>query len=358
MAAKKTKKTDKKNQKARRFLLTFLNPEKHGESQDSIKKACILMGPRYFCSSQEIGNQRKTPHIHVYIIFDNPRAFTSIKKTFPSCHIDDCVGTDLQCIDYVFKVGEWLMDPKGDTNLRNTHQEWGERPVKKEKIQTTVEIKKMADEGRDAYEICNRFPTYSVHVNQIKGYINLKEEHEHKIFLEKNRKVKVVYIFGEPGTGKSNYVRYAHPNVKVCVASDYKQPFEQYEFNAVMIFEEFRSDIPCKQMLQYLDKYPVSLPHRYGNKFACYNTVYIISNLPLEEQYTDIQKKEPQTWKALLRRINVVMKFEWSPNVTSDDDPPDKDKIFVYNSVEDYFNKKFQTLKEFEEMKYEQTKLV
>ena len=65
----------------------------------------------------------KKTHIHVFIKFKNPRSFMRIKKTFPMCHIDKCEGTDIQCIDYVFKEGEWSDNPKGETNLRDTHME-------------------------------------------------------------------------------------------------------------------------------------------------------------------------------------------------------------------------------------------
>lgn len=62
-------------------------------------------------------------------------------------------------------------------------------------------------------------------------------------------------------------------------------------------------------MLNYLDGYPVTLPCRYTNRQACYNTVYLISNIPLEEQYKNVQIDEPATWKAFLRRIHHVVEY-------------------------------------------------
>ena len=56
-------------------------------------------------------------------------------------------------------------------------------------------------------------------------------------------------------------------------------------------------------MLVYLDGYPVNLPCRYSDKPALYTKVYIISNISLEKQYVEVQKYEPETYKAFLRRF-------------------------------------------------------
>jgi len=51
------------------------------------------------------------------------------------------------------------------------------------------------------------------------------------------------------------------------------------------------------------------LPARYHDRIACFDTVYITSNIPLEAQYPDIQKQEMETWNAFLRRIHTVTEF-------------------------------------------------
>ena len=95
-------------------------------------------------------------------------------------------------------------------------------------------------------------------------------------------------------------------------------------------FEEFRSSLRISDMLQYLDIYPIQLPARYANKFACYETVYITSNWSLEAQYRDIQQDSPETWNAFLRRIHEVRIYDSDGTIT------------VYNSVEEYLNRKYE----------------
>lgn len=62
-------------------------------------------------------------------------------------------------------------------------------------------------------------------------------------------------------------------------------------------------------MLNYLDIYPLMLPARFNDKVACYDTVYITSNISLSEQYSEVQHYKPETWKAFIRRINFLVEY-------------------------------------------------
>lgn len=44
-------------------------------------------------------------------------------------------------------------------------------------------------------------------------------------------------------------------------------------------------------------------------EWPCYTTIYITSNISLEEQYRGIQWSQPETWKAFLRRIHNVVEY-------------------------------------------------
>ena len=77
----------------------------------------------------------------------------------------------------------------------------------------------------------------------------------------------------------------------------------------MLCFDEYRSSLLIGDMLNYLDGYPISLPARYANRVACYETVYIISNIDLKQQYPVVQREEPATWRAFLRRIHKVIEY-------------------------------------------------
>ena len=57
-------------------------------------------------------------------------------------------------------------------------------------------------------------------------------------------------------------------------------------------------------MLKFLDGYPLMLPCRYSNKVACFTKVFLVSNIPLSDQYPNVQVTEPETYRAFCRRIN------------------------------------------------------
>lgn len=117
-----------------------------------------------------------------------------------------------------------------------------------------------------------------------------------------------------------------HGNSNVYRDSDYLHPFDGYGTQEVIAFDEFRSGIKISDMLNYCDIYPIELPARYSNKFACYSRVYIISNWSLEMQYSEVQKNSPESWQAFLRRFmkyTTIMQME---------------RYDVYDSVEKYLH--------------------
>ena len=77
-----------------------------------------------------------------------------------------------------------------------------------------------------------------------------------------------------------------------------------------LVFEEFHSNVPIGDMLNYLDIYPLKLPARYQDKQALYTKVYITSNVPLDQQYREVQRNMPEVWNALLRRITKCLEFK------------------------------------------------
>lgn len=126
-------------------------------------------------------------------------------------------------------------------------------------------------------------------------------------------------MWGAPGVGKTRSVMDKYGYENVYRVTNYDHPFDEYRGQDVMMFEEFRSGFKIGDLLNYLDIYPLSLPSRYNNKVACYTKVYILSNIPLEQQYSEIQREQPATWAALLRRIHHV--YEMLGDAPGGDNP-------------------------------------
>ena len=139
---------------------------------------------------------------------------------------------------------------------------------------------------------------------------------------ERRMNLLVTYVSGSTGYGKSRYILDNHGDSNVYRVTDYKHPFDTYSGEDVIVFEEFRSDLPIGNMLNYLDIYPLQLPARYNNRQACYNFVYIVSNWKLDDQYHNIRLEQTETWNALIRRIHKVRVYtapgEWQEYDTID----------------------------------------
>ncbi len=151
----------------------------------------------------------------------------------------------------------------------------------------------------------------------------LTEKYKETVRLD----LKVIYVSGATGTGKTRGVLEKNGYSNVYRITDYLHPFDGYACQPVICFDEFRSSLKLKEMLMYCDIYPIELPSRYANKFACYNKVYIVSNWSLEKQYMEAQREDTESWKAFLRRIHKVVNYDSSG------------KRIEYDSVEKYMNR-------------------
>lgn len=118
--------------------------------------------------------------------------------------------------------------------------------------------------------------------------------------------------------------KYGYANVYR--VTNYKYPFDGYNGQDVIVFEEFRNSFSIQEMLVLMDGYPLDLPCRYNNKTACYTKVYILSNTDLSDQYKTEQAECKETWNAFLRRINAVKIFS-------------EDGITEYNSPQEYLTR-------------------
>ena len=67
------------------------------------------------------------------------------------------------------------------------------------------------------------------------------------------RELEVSYIFGRTGSGKTRGVMDAYGYENCYRVTDYKHPFDTYDGQDVLIFEEFRGSLKHGDMLNYLD---------------------------------------------------------------------------------------------------------
>ena len=296
-----------------KFLLTENNPfiqERKMDKEKYINVIKLNLDPEYVCYSEEIGEEG-TFHIHVYVKTIRSVRFTTLKKLFPYAHIDACKGTSKEVRDYVFKEDKWRDSEKNATNIVESHIELGVCPPddKQGKRNDLNDLYDGVRNGMTNVEIVEYNPRLVTRLKDMDALRTaiLYEENRRKI-----RNVEVIYLYGDTGSGKSRYVLEKYGFENVYRVTDYKHPFDSYQTEDVIVFEEFRNSIKIEHMLTYLDIYPLTLPCRYNNKQACYTKVYILSNWDYYMQYNAIRQdaKHRDTYDAWNRRIHKCMQFK------------------------------------------------
>lgn len=96
-----------------------------------------------------------------------------------------------------------------------------------------------------------------------------------------------IYLVGSKGCGKSLWSKaYAARHGKTgFVVSDYRHPFDKYEEEQVVVFEEWRGDASISDMLKWTDRFVIQANARYANPWGVYDTVIFNSNFPMGHFY-------------------------------------------------------------------------
>lgn len=295
---------------SRKYQLTLNNPSDKQLDHDAIKaKLAQLTSADYWCMADEVGLETQTPHTHIYIQLRSPARFSRIKKLFPDAHIEQARGSAADNKAYVQKSGKWADDSKADTSVPGTFEEWGELPDEPgQGYRTDIgAVYEMIADGMSNAEIMSANPDYAAQISRMD---KIRQDILENKYRATWRDLTTTYIFGPTATGKTRSVMDKHGYGSVYRVTDYNHPFDRYASEPVLCFDEFRSSLMIGDMLNYLDGYPISLPARYANRVACYEEVYIISNIDLREQYPNVKTTEPATWKAFLRRIHKVIEYK------------------------------------------------
>jgi len=302
------------NSQSRKWQLTINNPQEHNITDELIKETLLKFVPDYYCMCKEIGNETKTLHIHIFIYSKSPIRFTTIKNRFPTAHIEKAYGTIQDNIDYVRKTGKFENTDKAETSIEGSFEEYGTIPSElQEKDPIIGQLLEDIKDGKSNIEIIENNPQWALKIRDIDL---IRETYLADKYMKENRDIICTYVWGKTGVGKTRDIYKRHGAKNICRITNYKSSrglsFDAYRSTMDTIcFEEFHSQVPISDMLNYLDIYPLMLPARYNDKVACYKNVYITSNVPLEEQYVDLQTlRYNEVLNAFKRRIHNIIEYK------------------------------------------------
>lgn len=156
-------------------------------------------------------------------------------------------------------------------------------------------------------------------------YLRNKAEEWRQKMIAENRKIELVWIYGEAGVGKSRLARdYAEKRgMPYFVAGSGKDPFQGYAAQASLIFEELRPEtLSYRELLRLTDPFGmygglVNAPARYSDKSLACDLIIVTSPYRPSDYYNavfgDIPKhKQTDSFEQLARRITLMLSINSS----------------------------------------------
>lgn len=84
------------------------------------------------------------------------------------------------------------------------------------------------------------------------------------------------------------------------------QWFDGYDAETDVIFEEFNGQIPFRQFLRLLDKYPCQVQTKGGSKYWGARRIWITSPVHPSQWYASLEEKSEGSLAQLLRRLTDI----------------------------------------------------
>jgi hypoxanthine phosphoribosyltransferase len=254
----------------------------------------------YLCYQAETCPTTGKEHIQAYCELKEALDYTSIKTIFndEKLWLGAREGSQTQAIDYT---------KKEDTRIKGL--EWIELGIKKNQGGRTdiTNVMQMLEEGKRPKDVREEFPSV---------YFKF-EDKVHKIFLEYARErpdvkteMKNFILIGRPGTGKTSEVYRRHNKNDIYVLNRTSQTawFDGYTDQKVLLIDDFTKGMfSLREILQFLDEYPIEFQKKNGFIMKQWDCVYITSNYNPKDWFDeDIMNVNHEQHDAFMRRITHI----------------------------------------------------
>lgn len=255
----------------------------------------------YLVYQYEMCPKTKKLHIQGYVQFTNARSLGGVKKLLTKWsgekgpHLEISKGTPEENKNYCTKVESRVNGPF----------EFGDCPVGDVKTDMVRAWEMFRDAGgRITSEMVKRYLNYATLYGKKwkEMYEDLKYENWNQ--REGYLAPEVIVLWGKTGTGKS---KRAFADGAISIHANLKWPFAEYRGQSVVVFDDYRGELPIGYFLKLIDGHPVTVPLMYvGNKPWVPTKIYITSNRHPKDWYP---KLDDESYQALCRRFNYIEQF-------------------------------------------------
>lgn len=267
-----SRKTQTKSSTA--FLITLNQPEKFETLRDYLLS---FRDFNYGVAGEERAPSTGHKHIHIFVQFKKPCRL-SISKLC-GAHVDKCKGTPQQNRDYVTK----------NKNI------WEVGKMKTKGWLSIINVKEMASNERIQLPL-----QYYRIVKDIEN-----ENRKNLVVSNIKKHVKVYYISGRSGIGKTNF---AHNLIgkDSCNIVKYENGFWMGVSNncRIALYDDWRDNhMKASEFINFIDYNKQIMNVKNGCLLNEYNLIIITSILRLEDIYKNLEYENKVQW---IRRIHEI----------------------------------------------------
>lgn len=247
---------------------------------------------RYIGWGKETCPSTGKTHNQGWIQFVNKKRMGGVKKVCQSkkIHLEPCRGDEKANEAYCAKEGNFQ-----SLGVFVTQGQRSDLEQMYKKIKNGATAEELMDEN---------FGLYCRYRGGIKDALEIANKKKCKRF----RHVKVEYVHGETGTGKTRWAMEQDPDLFKIHGTSLKW-FDGYNGEKTLLIDEYANDVKITKMLGICDGYQLRLPIKGGFTYANWDRVIITSNI----HYDDLHFQASQAHRdALKRRVTRVIHMEYS----------------------------------------------
>lgn len=247
---------------------------------------------KYIVYGKEVG-ESGTPHLQGFIVFENPRAIGGVIKSMPGCHIEVARTVD-EAIAYCKKDGDWIERGVAPVSLKDKTKAGGD--ATKRKWEETWELAKNGEiESIDAETRIKHYRT----IRAIQKDFGVRPPD-----LEVDSGFKgILWIYGNPGSGKSRWVRDNFTREEVYDKTLNKW-WDGYNGERIVLLDDFGKahGVLGEHIKRWGDRYSFPAEIKGGKIDIRPERIIVTSNYTPDQIW-----EEPMIYQAIMRRTE--MKF-------------------------------------------------
>ncbi len=264
----------------------------------------------YLCYGKEVGEKTGTPHLQIYMEFENTKSMSAIcKKLFPMW-LGYRKGSAKQAAGYC-KKGQSDKPPGGyESYYDEPHDTWdgkqfGELSQQGKRTDIDNPVSMLVEDGATMKEVARQYPVQFVKYH--KGFQALRTHMLEPRSLD--CMPEVIWLWGPTGTGKTRdaYIKHWPDEPHYVWKPSNGNWWDGYDGQKKIIIDEFRAQMTWSDILGLLDRNEYRAPIKGGFAQIQADKFVITSPFPPDQCYKSDDRYDRVT--QLLRRVTTIISY-------------------------------------------------